>query len=108
MKITIRQIFLGVRLFIRLCLPATVFIGVCTGIFIAFISFLQFLSSITRDYRFIGEAWLLLFIFYIIFGVAFISFNARLIHRSFGSEELRVQRRMAVLSGLPFCGLCLF
>ena len=107
MKITLRQIFLGTRLFIRLCLPATVFIGLCTGIFIAFILFLQFLNTITRDDRFFGGAWLLLFIFYIIFGVALIRFNARLIHSSFGSEELRVQRRRAALSGLPFYVLCL-
>ena len=107
MEITIRQILLGVRLLIRLCLPATVFIGLCTGIFIAFIAFLPFLNNITRDVRFFGGAWLSLFIFYIIFGVAFIRFNARLIHNSFGSEELRVQRRMAALSGLPFYALCL-
>jgi len=49
----------------------------------------------------------LLLIFYIIFGVAFIHFNARLIHGSFRLEELRVQRRMAALCGLPFCVVCL-
>lgn len=107
MKMDIRQIFLGVRLLIRLCWPATVFIGLCTGILIAFGGFLQFLSNITRDGRFIGGSWLLLLIFYIIFGVALIRFNAHLIHRSFGSEELRIQRRMATLSGLPFYAVCL-
>jgi hypothetical protein len=49
----------------------------------------------------------LLLTFYIILGVAFTRFNARLIHGSFGSEELRVQRRMAALSGLPFYAFCL-
>src|SRR5436190_20482046 len=102
MKINMTQIFLGVRLLVRLCLPATLFIGLCTGIFIAFIAFLQFLGNITRDGRFMGGSWLSLFIFYIICGVALIRFNVRLIHRSFGSEEVRVQRRMAFLSGFPF------
>jgi hypothetical protein len=105
MKMNIGQIFLGTRLFLRLCLPATVFIGLCTGILIAFGSFLR---TFSQTYPFIvGGSWLLLFIFYIIFGVAFIRFNARLIHGSFGSEELRVQRRMAALSGFPFYVLCL-
>ncbi len=83
MKMNIRQIFLGARLLVRLCLPATVFIGLCTGIFIAFIAFLQFLENITRDERFFGGSWLSLLIFYIIAGVALIRFNARLIHSSF-------------------------
>jgi hypothetical protein len=80
----------------------------CTGIFIAFIAFLQFLDNITRDERFFGGAWLLLLILYIILGVAFTHFAARLLRGSFGSEEWRIQRRMVILSGFPFYALCLF
>ena len=105
MKITIGPIYLDIRLFLRLCLPATVFIGLCTGIFVAFVAVLSMVDPIVS--RFIGEAWLLLLIFYIILGVAFTCFVARLLRRSFGSEELRVQRRMAALSGSPFYVLCL-
>jgi hypothetical protein len=105
MKINIGQIFLGTRLFIRLCLPATVFIGLCTGILMAFGAFLRTFSQTYPSN--VGGSWLSLFIFYIIFGVALIRFNARLIHSSFGSEELRVQRHMAALSGLPFYVVCL-
>ncbi len=105
MKINIGQFFLDTLLFIRLCLPATVFIGLCTGIFIAFIAFLSTFSQIYP--LLLYGAWPSLLIFYIIFGVAFTLFAAHLIHTSFGSEELRVQRHMASLSGLPFYVLCL-
>src|SRR5437763_11160529 len=98
MKTTMRQIFLGIRLLVRLCLPATVFIGLCTGMLLPFNLVLQMLDQIAP--RFIDGAWSSLLIFYIVFGVALICFNAHLIHRSFGSEELRVQRHMAALSGL--------
>jgi len=106
MKINMRQIFVGVRLLVRLCLPATVFIGLCTGMLIAFGAFLR---TFSQPYPFIivGVSWLSLLIFYIIFGVAFTRFNARLIHSSFESAELRVQRLMGTLSGLPFCALSL-
>jgi hypothetical protein len=106
MKITIGPISLDIFLFFRLWLPPSVFIGLCAGIFVAFGAVLRMLDQI--DLRFIGVAWLLLLIFYIIFGVAFTRFVARLLRRSFGLEELRVQRRMVVLSGFPFYALCLF
>jgi hypothetical protein len=105
MKITIGSISLDILLLLRLCLPVTVFIGLCTGIFLAFGAVLRMMDQIAL--HFIGEAWLLLLIFYIILGVAFIRFFAHLLRRSFGSEELRVQRRMAAWSGLPFYALCL-
>jgi hypothetical protein len=104
-KITIGPISLDIRLFFRLCLPATVFIVLCTGIFVAFIAVLPTIAQIAPG--FIGGAWLLLLIFYIILGVAFIYFAARLLRASFGSEESRVKRRMAILSGFPFYALSL-
>ena len=105
MKITLGPISLDILLFLRLCLPATVFIGLCTGILLAFNPVLLILDQIALD--FIGVAWLLLLIFYILFGVAFTRFAARLLRGSFGSEEWRVQWRMAILSGLPFYALSL-
>jgi hypothetical protein len=105
MKITLGPLSLDILLFLRLCLPATVFIGLCTGILLAFNPVLLMLDQIAPG--FIGGAWLLLLIFYIVLGVAFTRFAARLLRGSFGSEEWRVQRRMATLSGLPFYALCL-
>jgi hypothetical protein len=105
MKITIGPISLDIMLFLRLCLPTIVFIGLCTGILLAFNPVLLLLDQIAPG--FIGAAWLLLLILYIILGVAFTYFAARLLRGSFASEELRVQRRMASLSGLPFYALCL-
>lgn len=101
----IGQIFLNIRLFFCLCWPATVFIGLCVGFFVAF---LFFLSTIAQSGPlFVGGAWLLLFIFFMLFEVAFTLFAARRLYDAFGSEELRVQRRMASLSGCPFYVLCL-
>jgi hypothetical protein len=105
MKITIGPISLDILLFLRLCLPATVFIGLCTGILLAFNPVLLMLDQIAPG--FIGGAWLLLLIFYILLGVAFTHFAARLLRGSFGSEEWHVQRRMATLSGFPFYALSL-
>jgi hypothetical protein len=110
MKITLGPISLDILLFLRLCLPATVFIALCTGILLAFNPVLQILDQIAPPgwlWPLIGTAWLLLLILYIILGVAFTHFAARLLRGSFGSEEWRVQRRMATLSGLPFYALCL-
>jgi hypothetical protein len=107
MKITIGPISLDFLLFLRLWLPATVFIVLCLGIFLlAFHPVLLLLDQIARG--FIGLAYLLLLILYIILGVAFTYFTTRLLRRSFASEEWRIQRRMVILSGIPFYALCLF
>lgn len=106
MKITLGPISFDILLFLRLCLPATVFIGLCTGVLLAFNLILWMLDQIAPG--FIGGAWLLLLIFYIILGVAFTRFAARHLRSSFESEEWRAQRRMAILSGSPFYALCLF
>jgi hypothetical protein len=111
MKITIGPISLDIRLFLRLWLPAIVFIGLCTGIFVAFGAILRMLDQIAPSFMsdawYVLLMWLLLLIFYIVLGVAFTRFVAHLLRRSFGLEELRVQRRMAMLSGLPFYAFCL-
>jgi hypothetical protein len=105
MKITIGSISLDIFLFLRLCLPATLFIGVCTGILLPFNLVLRITAQIAPDL--IGGAWLSLLIFYIVLGVAFTRFTAKHLHSSFGSEERHTQRRMAFLSGSPFYALCL-
>jgi uncharacterized membrane protein len=110
MKITIGPLSLDILLFLRLWLPAIVFFGLCTGIFVAFDSVLFLIDQFAPRswlWPLIGTAWLLLLIFYIILGVAFTRFNARHLRRSFGLDELRVQRRMAILSGFPFYAFCL-
>lgn len=105
MKITVGPISLDILLFLRLWWPAIVFIGLCTGIFLLFDQVLLMLDQIAPG--FIGGAWLLLLIFYILLGVAFTYLIARLLRRSFGSEEWRIQRRRVILSGAPFYVLCL-
>jgi|SRR5579884_2560307 len=105
MKITIGSISLDILLLLRLFLPATVFIGLCMGILLAFNLVLLLLDQIAPG--FIGAAWLLLLIVYIVLGVAFTYLIARLLRSSFESEEARVQRRRVILSGLPFYVLSL-
>ena len=105
MKITIGPISLDILLFVRLWLPAIVFVGLCMGTLLPFQQVLLLLDQIAPGL--IGAAWLSLLIFYIILGVAFTRFVAYLLRSSFGSEERRVRRRMALLSGLPFYSLCL-
>src|SRR5882762_1804348 len=105
MKITKEQIISFVLLLLRLCWPAAVFIGVCTGMILAFDSVLLLLDQIAP--WFIGGAWLLLLIVYIILGIAFTLFSARRLRGLYGSEAVHVQGRMAILSGLPFYAICL-
>jgi hypothetical protein len=105
MKITLGPISLDILLCLRLFLPVPLFIGLCTGIILAFNPVLLLLDQIAPDL--IAAAWLSLLILYIILGVAFTYFYARLFRHSFVLEKARVQRRMAILSGLPFYSLCL-
>jgi hypothetical protein len=110
MKITLGPLSFDILLFFRLCLPTTVFIGVYMGIFSAFDALLLLIDQITPPSWlgiFIGLAWLLLLILYIVLGVAFTRFVVRIIRLSFGSEERRAHRRMALLSGFPFYACCL-
>jgi hypothetical protein len=105
MKITKEQIISFVLLLLRLCWPATVFIGLCTGMFLAFDPVLLWLDQIAP--WFIGGAWLSLLIIYIILGIAFLLFSVRRLRGLYGSKTVRVQGRMAILSGLPFYAVCL-
>ncbi|MBV9710117.1 MAG: hypothetical protein JO011_04255 [Ktedonobacteraceae bacterium] len=100
-----KQLLSFVLLFIRLYWPATVFIGVCTGILFVFNP--SFLLYGQLSPWFIGGGWLLLLPVYILLGVAFTFFFARLLRGRYGSEAVHVQGRMAVLSGLPFYTICL-
>lgn len=104
MKITIGSFTFDVLLFIRVCLPATVFIGVCTGVLLVFNLVLRTVGQIAPS--FIGVTWLSLLIFYIMFGIAFTRFAAKFLRDTFSTEGLHVQRRMALLSGAPFYALC--
>jgi hypothetical protein len=105
MKITTKQIISFVLLLIRLCWPATVFIGLCTTMILAFDPVLLLLDQIAP--WFIGGAWLSLLIIYIILGIAFTLISVRRLRGLYGSEAAHVQGRMAVLSGLPFYVTCL-
>jgi hypothetical protein len=105
MKITKEQIISFVLLLLRLCWPATVFIGLCTGMFLAFNPVLLWLDQIAP--WFIGWAWLSLLIIYIILGITFILFSAHRLRSLYGSKTGRIQGRMAILSGLPFYTVCL-
>jgi hypothetical protein len=105
MNITKEQIISFVLLLLRLCWPATVFIGLCTGMLLAFDPVLLLLDQIAP--WFIGGAWLSLLIIYILLGIAFLLFSARRLRSLYGSEAVHVQGRMAVLSGLPFYTVCL-
>ncbi|GHO99267.1 hypothetical protein KSF_093150 [Reticulibacter mediterranei] len=105
MKITIGPLSFDILLLLRLWLPPIVFIVVCTVLFfVPFHMLLLFLDDVAPNL--IGTAWLSLLIFYIIAGITFTSFYARFLRTSFMSEDGRVQRGTAVLSGLPFYALC--
>lgn len=105
MKITKEQIISSVLLLLRLCWPATAFIGLCAGMFLAFDLVLLWLDQVAPS--FIGGAWLSMLITYLLLGIAFTLFSVRRLRSLYGSEIVRVQERMAVLSSLPFYTLCL-
>jgi len=89
MTMNTTPLFLRACLLARLCLPAIVFIGLCTGTLLVFGTILALVSEqITHDMVLNGLLWLSLLIFYIVFGIAFIRFNAHLIRRSFGSPSI--------------------
>jgi hypothetical protein len=105
MKLNRVQIVSNIWLLIRLCVPVTVFIVVCTGLLLPFDGLLLWLDQVAPNL--IGLAWLSLLIIYIVGGVALIRLVAGLLRRFFGSEEVRVQERMVFLSGVPFYVSCL-
>jgi hypothetical protein len=99
MKITIGPFSLDLLLPFRLWLPSVMFIVMCVVVFLLHDMLLLKLDEVAHNL--IGIAWLSLLLFYIIAGIAFIYFYARFFRASFASENARVQRIMAILSGLP-------
>ena len=99
MKIMLRIVLESIRLFALVCLPVTVFLSLCTGIFIAFVFLHLFLFD---------GALLWLLIFYIIVEVAFTYFHARIIYKYFSSKKILVQRCIVALGGLSFYILCYY
>lgn len=87
-------------LLFRVCLPATIFIVLCTLLFLGFFPVLYWLDD--HALNLIGWAWLTLLLLYIVLGVAFTFFTARYLQRIFGSEPKAVRRAMALLSAAPF------
>lgn len=100
MNITREQIYAAIRFLLRIFLPATVFIILCTGIFAAFLACLQFLPESLK----IGASiyWLGILVLFIVFGVAFCFFEARFLRKHFGHKEIPAQRLIVFLSGIPF------
>lgn len=105
MKLNRAQIISGIWLLIRLCGPVIVFIFVCTALLLPFDALLLWLDQVAPNL--IGVAWVSLLIIYIFGGVGLTRVVAGLLHRFFGSEEVRVQERMVFLSGIPFYVTCL-
>src|SRR5690349_318540 len=81
MKIILGSISSAILLFLRLCLPAAVFIGLCAGIFVAFQQVLLMLDQIAPGFS--GVAWLSLLVLYIILGIAFTYLMARFLLGSY-------------------------
>ena len=102
MNITLEQIYSATRLLLRIFLPATVFIILCTGIFVAFFTSLQLIPDSQKPPVPISIYWLGLLILFIVLGVAFSFFEARFLRKHFGHKELPTQRFVVLLSGIPF------
>jgi hypothetical protein len=109
MKISLESVFFYTLVFILLCLPVALFIGLCACIFVVFHLFLLVLDQFFPPSQMgaIIVAWLLLLVLYIVLGVLFIRLVARLFRGFFASMERRTRRRIALLSGSPFYALCL-
>ena len=102
MNITLEQIYSATRLLLRIFLPATVFIILCTGIFVAFFTSLQLIPASQKPPVPMSIYWLGLLILFIVLGVAFSFFEARFLRKHFGHKELPIQRFIVLLSGIPF------
>ena len=102
MNITLEQIYSATRSLLRIFLPATVFIILCTSIFVAFLACLQLIPDSLKPSIPFSIFWLGLFILLIVLGVVFIFFEARFLRKHFGHKELPIQRFVVFLSGIPF------
>src|SRR5450631_2339608 len=102
MKITREQIYSATRSLLRILLPATVFIILCTGIFVAFLTCLQLIPDSQKPPVGICTYGLGFFILFIVLEVVFIFFEVRFLRKHFGHKELPTQRFVVFLSGIPF------
>ena len=102
MNITREQIYSATRSLLRILLPATVFIILCTGIFVAFLTCLQLIPDSQKPPVPISTYGLGFLILFIVLEVAFIFFEARFLRKHFGQKELPIQRLVVFLSGIPF------
>src|SRR5690242_19169649 len=83
---------------IRACLPATIFICICIGVFLVCLEMIPD-SDTNYSIGIVLAAWLGL---YIVLGVIFTYLTARFFHRSFGMKDQHFQTKIALVSGIPF------
>ena len=102
MNITLEQIYSATRSLLRIFLPATVFIILCTGIFVAFLTCLQLIPDSQKPPVPISIYCLGFLILFIVLEVAFSFFEATFLRKHFGHKELPIQRVVVFLSGIPF------
>lgn len=102
MNITREQIYSAMRSLSRIFLPTTVFILLCTGIFVAFLTCLQLLPDSLKPPVGMSIYCLGFFILFIGLEVVFILFAAKFLRKHFGHKELPAQRFVVFLSGVPF------
>ena len=102
MNITFEQIYSATRSLLRIFLPATVFLILCTGIFAAFLACLLLLADSQKLPVSFSIYCLGFLILFLVLGVAFCFFEARFLRRHFGHKELPSQRFVVFLSGIPF------
>ncbi len=102
MNITFEQISSATRSLLRIFLPATVFLILCTGIFVAFLTCLQLLPDSQKPPVPFSIYCLGFLILFLALEVAFSFFEARFLRKHFGQKELPIQRFIVFLSGIPF------
>ncbi len=105
MKIIIGPITFDILQIIRACLPATIFICFCVGIFLGSLEMIP--DSGLNSIGIALAVWLGLLLVYIVLGVIFTYLTARFFHRSFGMEDQHVQTKIALVSGIPFYAVSL-
>jgi hypothetical protein len=102
MNITFDQIYSATRSLLRIFLPATVFLILCTGIFGAFFTCLLLLPDGQKLPVTFSTYCLGFLILFLALEVAFCFFEARFLRKQVGHKELPTQRFVVFLSGIPF------
>lgn len=102
MNITLERIYSATLSLLRIFLPAIVFILLCTGIVVAFLTCLKLLPDSLKPPVPFSIDMLGLFILFLVLEAAFVFFEVRSLSKQFGHKELPIQRRIAFLSGIPF------